>query len=96
MSSRPNASSAASTIRFGAGEVGDVLSVRDRLAAERLDLAHDVVRRARVGSLPGERRAEVVDEDLGAGTCERERVLAADAASGTRDDCDLPLRLGIT
>ncbi len=30
----------------GAAEVRDVLAVRDRLAAERLDLADDVVRRA--------------------------------------------------
>ena len=74
---------------FGAGEVGDVLAVRDRLAAERLDLADDVVRRPFARALAGERRAEVVDDDLRAGARERERVLAADPAPGAGDDRDL-------
>ena len=76
-------------MRSGAGEVGDVLAVRDRLAAERLDLADDVVRRPLARALAGERRAEVVDDDLRAGARERERVLAADPAPGAGDDRDL-------
>jgi hypothetical protein len=36
-----------------------------------------------------QRAAEVVDDDLGSCAGERERVLAADAASGPGDDCDL-------
>ena len=73
----------------GAREVGDVLAVRDRLAAERLDLAHDVVRGPFARALAGERRAEVVDDDLRARARERERVLAADPAAGAGDDRDL-------
>ena len=54
----------------GGVEVGDVVGVGDRLAAERADLlddlVHRLVRRARaVGRAP-----EVVDHDLGALTCE--------------------------
>ena len=64
----------------GALPVGDVVGVRDRLAAERLDLLDDGV-----GDLAGalaaavQRDAEVVDHDLGALARELERVLAADA-----------------
>ena len=76
-----------------AAEVGDVLAVRSSLAAERLDLAHDVVGWALVGALAGERRAEVVDEHLRARPRKCERVLAADPAPGARDDRDLALEV---
>jgi len=42
---------------LGAGEVRDVVAVRDRFAACSLDLADDLLRGRRVGSLAGERRA---------------------------------------
>ena len=50
MSSCPNRSTAVSTSLPGALEVGDVLSVGDRVAPEILDLGYDVVRRRCVGS----------------------------------------------
>ena len=50
----------------GAGEVGDVLAVGDRLAAARLDLVDDLLRRRRIGAEPVPVAAEVVDDDLGA------------------------------
>src|SRR6266540_2580282 len=77
-----------------AGEIGDVLSVRNGRAAEGLDLPHDVVRGAGVGALAGQRRAQVVHDDLCAGTCQRKSVLPADPAAGAGDDCDLSVELG--
>jgi hypothetical protein len=50
-----------------AGEIGDVLPVRDRLAAERLDLGRDLMRGAGIGALAADRRAEVVDDDARTG-----------------------------
>ena len=76
-----------------AGEVGDVLAVRDRFAAERLDLADDVVSRAFVRAFAGERGAEVVDDDLRA-RARAQRVLAADSTAGAGDDRDLPTQIG--
>ncbi len=91
MSSRPKSSIACLDEAFGAVEVGDVLAVRRRLAAGRLDLRHDLLRRRVVVAFAGERGAEVVDHDLCARFGECEGVRAADATSGAGDDRDLPL-----
>ena len=61
----------------GAVPVGDVVVVPDGLAAELLDLRHDVVH-----------RPDVVDHDAGSLPGELERVLTADPAAGTGDDDD--------
>jgi len=77
---------------LGALPVGDVVVVRDRLAAHGLDLVHDllcrrgVVARAVVGA------AEVVHHDLCALRGEEQRVLAADAAPCAGDDRDASLQ----
>src|SRR5205085_4366669 len=77
-----------------AGEVGDVLAVRRRLAAARADLLDHLLGRAGIGPFAGEPGAEVVDHNLRSRSCERERVRAADPASCTRDDRDLPAQIG--
>ena len=77
----------------GAGEVGDVLAVRGRLAALCLDLVDDLLRGGVVVPLAGERGAEIVDDDLRACLGERERVCAADPSPGARDDRDLPRQI---
>ena len=55
----------------GAREVGDVVAVRDGLAARGLDLLDDLLRRRCVGSVACEPAAEVVDDDLRARGRER-------------------------
>ena len=78
--------------RRGLLEVGDVGAVGDRLAAHRLDLGHDLARPGpSQAPSPAPRRAEVVDDDLGALAGELERVLAAQAAAGAGDDRDAAL-----
>src|SRR5205823_6741628 len=72
-----------------AREVGDVLAVRDRFAARGFDLLDDLLRRRVVVPFAGERRAEVVDDDLRAGFRECECVSAADPAPRAGDDRDL-------
>ena len=74
MSSRPKVVDRLLDHALGALEVGDVVAVRDGLAADRLDLGDDLLRRRRVGALAGERPAEVVDDDLRARARQRERV----------------------
>ena len=76
------------TIARGRVEVGDVGAVRDSLAAERLDYVDDLLGRAESTHPRPHRRAEVVDDDLGALAGELERVLAAEAAAGSGDDGD--------
>jgi hypothetical protein len=77
-----------------ARELRDVLAVRDRFAAERGDLPHDIVRRAAVGALARKRGTEVVDDHPRTGACERQCVLAADPAAGAGDDRHLPAQIG--
>jgi hypothetical protein len=76
---------------LGSGVVGDVVVARDRLTPGGDDFVHDRLGRRRVGSLPGERAAEVVDDHLGAGLGQGERVLAADAAARAGHDRHLPV-----
>ena len=68
--------------------VGDVVAVGHGLAAERLDLVDDLLRRrgVRAGSVVG--ATEIVDDDLGPLAGEEQRMLAADAATCARDDGD--------
>jgi hypothetical protein len=74
---------------LGSVVVRDVVVARDRLPARGDDLVDDALRGRRVGALAAERAAEVVDDDLRARARKGERVLAADAAPGPGDDCDL-------
>ena len=69
-------------------EVGDVVGVGDRLAAERADLLDDLVHRL-VGCARAVGRAtEVVDHDLGALACECQCVRAAEAPTRSSDHDD--------
>jgi hypothetical protein len=79
---------------FRAREVGDALAVRRRLAARGADLLDDLLGRAEIGALAGDPGAEVVDHDRGSRIGERERMRAANAAPGSRDDGDLAVQIG--
>ena len=63
----------------------------DRLAAHVLDLADDLFGRGLVAARAVGIAAEIVDDDLRALGREEQRVLAADAAPGARDDGDASL-----
>ena len=76
---------------LGAVPVADVVGVGDGLAAHGLDLVDDLLGRAGVVALAVHRAAEVVDHDLGAVVGQEQRVLAADAPAGARDDRDATL-----
>ena len=78
---------------LGSREVGDVLPVRDGLAAGRGDLVDNLLRR-RVLGLAHHGDPEIVDEHTRARLCERERVRPADSAAGTGDDRDLSAEVG--
>ena len=67
------------------GEVGDGAEVGRGRAAGLDDLLDDVRGRALVAALPREARAEIVDDDLGAGLRERDGDAAPDAPAGARD-----------
>jgi hypothetical protein len=68
----------------------DTLSVL-AAAAEGLDLVDHGLRGAGVLAFAGDRGADVIDDDLGALACHRQRDVAADAAAGARDDDDFAL-----
>jgi len=72
----------------GRVEVGDGVVIRDRFAAERLDLAADLRRRVLAGPGAVQGRADIVDYDAGPGMGHRERELASDAPTGAGDDRD--------
>ena len=59
---------------------------RDRNAAGRLDLLHDLVGRIRRGSRPVEFAAEIGNDHVRATRREEQGVRAPDAATGARDD----------
>jgi hypothetical protein len=69
----------------------DGVIVGDRGAAGGLDLVDDLVGGRRRLALAGEAAAEVVDDDLGAARRQEQRVGAAQAAAGARDDRDLAI-----
>jgi len=75
------------------GELRHVLAVGHGLAAERLDLGDDAVRRVGVGAFSRQRGPEIVDDDLRSGAGEGQRVLAADPAPRPGDDRDLPFQV---
>ena len=77
---------------LGGGEVGDVVVVRDRLAAGRNDLVHHRLGRCRVRALAGERAAQVVDDDLRAGLGQGQSVLAADPPARAGDQRNLSVQ----
>ncbi len=79
---------AVSTELARAVPVGDVVAVRDRLAAERGDLVDDGLGRRPIAAGAVRGHAEVVDHDDRAFASERERVLAADAAPRAGHDHD--------
>ena len=83
-------------MRFGALEVGDAVVVGDGLAAAALDDVDDLVGGRLVGTLAGDRAAEVVDDDLGAVVGEHDRLAPPDAAAGTGDDRDLAVEHALT
>src|SRR6185312_3558246 len=64
----------------------DRVVVRDRLAARRLDLGDDLVRRRGTLAFAGEAAAEVVDDDLRAAAGKQQRVRATEAATGAGHD----------
>ena len=68
--------------------VGDVVGVGDGVAAGGHDLVDEELRGALVGAGAVARDAEIVHDDPGTFTRERQRVLAADAARGAGDDDD--------
>ena len=77
-----------------AREVGDVLAVRRRLAAGGADLLDDLLGRAGVGSLAGERRApRSLTTTFAPALREGERVRAADPAPRAGDDRDLAAQI---
>ena len=86
----PNVSIAVCTRRLGAVPVGDIVGVRDRLAAERRDLVDDRLRGPGVGATAVDGAAEVVDDDLRALRGQLERVAPPDPAPRTGDDRDAP------
>ena len=67
-------------------EVGDVLRIGDGLSACGRDLRDDIGGGRALLGLAGERRAEVVDDDTGAGRGERESVRATEATPCPSDD----------
>ena len=69
----------------------DVVAVGDRLAAHPLDLLDHVLRRAEVAAGAVDVATEVVHDHLGALASQRQRVLAPDAAAGSRHDGDASL-----
>ena len=88
MSTRPKASSAACTIL--SPFAGSPIDKRrgDGLAAGLLDLVGDLLRRAGIAAGAVERRADVVDQDLGALLRHQHGDGAADAAARPGDDGD--------
>ena len=83
MSTPPNACGFGGEPRRDGG-IGDVAHRRHRLAARRLDLAHDTVDGGLVGT--------TVDEHRGAVARQRERDRAADILARARDERDLVLQ----
>jgi hypothetical protein len=71
---------------LGAVPVGDVVTVRDSLAAHRLDLVDDLLGGADIVALAGAVAAEVIHHDLGAMFGQHQAVFAADAAGASSDD----------
>ena len=69
-------------------EVGDVVVVRDGVAAHLLDLGDDLVGGALLAAGAGGGATEVVDDDASALGREAKRLAAANAASGAGDDGD--------
>ena len=67
---------------------GHAAGVGDRDAAEVVDLLGGGLGRPLAAALAADRRAQVVDDDLGAARRQQERVLAAEAPAGAGDDCD--------
>ena len=82
-SSRPNASTAWSTIACPPSGVSTGLVVGDRLASGRLDLGDDGVGDRRVLAGAGHRPADVVDHHGRAAPRQVERVQTAEAAPGS-------------
>ena len=76
---------------LGALPVGDVVAVGDGLAAHRLDLVDDVLRRAGRLTRAVHLAAEVVHHDLGPVRRQHQRVLAADAPARAGHDRDSSL-----
>src|SRR4029078_10509625 len=74
----------------GAVPVGNVVGVRERVAPGGDALVAELLRGRVVGTDTLARDAEVVHDDTRTLTRERQRVLAADAARGARDDDDPP------
>ena len=60
----------------------------DGVAALLLDLVDDLLRRPDVAARAVQRRADVVDDDLGALLGQQKRDGAADTAARAGDDCD--------
>src|SRR5690606_28052805 len=73
---------------LGAGPVGDVVAVDDRLAAGGLDLGHDLLRRRQRAAAAVELGADVVDDHPGALGGEGEGVGPADAPGRPGHDHD--------
>ena len=69
-------------------EFVDIAVIGDRVAAGRLDLVDDVLRRRRVVALAGAAGAGIVDDDLGAVRRHQFRDLAPDPAARAGADRD--------
>ena len=85
-STRPKASSAVCTMRLALAQPATLSVLASRVTAAGADLVHHPVGRALVGAFAGERRADVVHDDLRARGGHRERDLAPDAAARAGDD----------
>ena len=68
---------------------GDTVGVGDGLSAAVLDLLHGVIGGIAARSIPGDRAAEVVDDDACSALGEQERVLPAQPPACAGDDGDM-------
>ena len=73
---------------LGFVEVSDVGAIDDGFATHALDLFDDLFGRALIGAGAIGGTAQVVDDDLGSVLGQHERMLTADASTGSGDDGD--------
>src|ERR1017187_1524935 len=71
---------------------GDVVVIRDRLAAEPANLLDHLSGYTLIGAAAGRAAAEIIDDNLRALAREQHRIRAPDSSSRAGDNCHLPLQ----